>query len=114
MIIRIIKFGDVVYENIEPYYIDENGNKIWNIPTDINELKQALIDTVRWQARKKLQETDWIVVKCVEKGLDPTEEYPEEVTLRQKIRDWCNQKEEEIQNAESIEDLLAIDVKIPY
>ena len=112
--IHVIKLGNAIYENIEPYYIDENGNRIWNIPTDVNELKQALIDTVRWQAHKKLQETDWVVVKCMEKGLNPAEEYPEEITLRQKIRDWCNQKEEEIQSAESIEDLLAIDVKIPY
>jgi len=114
MIIRIIKFGDVVYENIEPYYIDENGNKVWNIPTDINELKQALIDTVRWQAHKKLQETDWVVIKCMEQGLNPAEEYPDVVEQRQKIRDWCNQKEEEIQNAGTIDELLKIDVKIPY
>jgi len=54
MMVHIIKLGNTIYENIEPYYIDENGNKVWNIPTDINELKQALIDTVRWQAHKKL------------------------------------------------------------
>ena len=112
--IRIIKLGNTIYENIEPYYIDENGNKVWNIPNDLETLKQAYIDTVRWQAHKKLQETDWVVVKCMEKGLNPAEEYPSVVEQRQKIRDWCNQKEEEIQNAESIEDLLAIDIKIPY
>jgi len=50
----------------------------------------------------------------MEKGLNPAEEYPDVVEQRQKIRDWCNQKEEEIQNAGTIDELLKIDVKIPY
>ena len=112
--VHIIKLGNTIYESIEPYYIDENGNKVWDIPTNISELKQALIDTVRWQAHKKLQETDWVVVKCMEKGLNPAEEYPDVVEQRQKIRDWCDQKEEEINNAKTISELLEIDVKIPY
>jgi len=112
--IRVIKLGNVIYENIEPYYIDENGNKVWNIPTDINKLKQALVDTVKWQAHKKLQETDWIVVKCMEQGLNPAKEYPDVVEQRRRIRDWCNQKEEEINSAKTISELLEIDVKIPY
>ena len=112
--IRIIKLGNTVYENIEPYYIDENGNKVWNIPTDLEALKQAYINTVRWQAFNELKKTDWVVIKCMELGLNVQDECPDIATQRQQIRDWCNQKEEEIQNAESIEDLLAIDIKIPY
>ena len=112
--IRIIKLGNTVYENIEPYYIDENGNKVWNIPTDLEALKQAYINTVRWQAFNELKKTDWVVVKCMEKGLDLAEEYPDVVEQRQKIRNWCNQKEEEINNAKTISELLEIDVKIPY
>jgi len=93
--IRIIKLGDLIYENIEPYYLDENGKQIWQIPNDVNKLKQAFIDTVKWQANMKLKETDWVVVKCMELNLDPATEYPDEVAQRRAIRNWCNQKEKE-------------------
>ena len=111
--IKIIKLGDYIYENIEPYYIDENGNQVWNIPNDLDQLKQAYIDTVKWQAWNKLRETDWVIVKCAELGLNPSEVYPDIVNQRQQIRDWSDQKEEEINNATSVEELLQIDIKLP-
>jgi len=110
--IRIIKLDNFFYENIEPYYIDENGNQIWNVPNDLYQLKQALIDTVKWQANQKLKETDWVVIKCTELGKSPSQEYPEIMEQRQAIRDWCNQKEEEINSAGSIEELLETDIKL--
>ena len=110
--IRIIKLGNLIYENIEPFHIDENGNKIWNIPSDLNQLKQAMIDTVKWQANQKLKETDWVVVKCTELGLNPSDKYSEIVKQRQAIRDWSNQKEEEINNIDTIDGLLKLDIKL--
>jgi len=112
--IRIIKLGNLIYENIDPFYIDEDGNEIWNVPNNLDQLKQAMIDTVKWQANQKLKETDWVVVKCTELGLNPSDKYPEIIQQRQAIRDWSNQKEEEINNATSIDELLKLDVKIPY
>ena len=109
--IRIIKLDNLVYENIEPFYTDEDGNKIWNIPNNLDQLKQVYIDTVKWQANQKLKETDWIVVKCTELGLNPSDKYPEIIEQRQAIRDWSNQKEEEINNANSIDELLQLDIK---
>ena len=111
--IKIIKLGKAIYENIEPKTIDQDGNEIWNIPNDLKQLKQAFIDTVKWQANQSLKETDWIIVKCTELGKDPSQEYPEVIEQRQAIRDWCNQKEEEINNASSIEELLQVDIKLP-
>ncbi len=46
--IRIIKLGDLIYENIEPKYIDENGKEVWNVPNDPDQLKQAMVDTLKW------------------------------------------------------------------
>jgi len=112
--IRIIKLNNLIYANIEPKTTDENGNEIWNIPNDLDQLKQAMIDTVKWQANQKLKETDWVVVKCTELGLNPYDKYPEIIEQRQAIRDWSNQKEEEINNANSIDGLLKLDIKIPY
>ncbi len=108
--IRIIKIGDTIYEKIEPFYFDENGNQIWNIPQDIEQLKQALIDTIKWQAYRELSKTDWVVVKCQELGLNPSTKYPDIIEHRASIRNLVNQKEQEIINAQSINELLEIDV----
>jgi hypothetical protein len=108
--IRIIKIGDIVYEGIEPFYLDENGNRIWNIPQDIEQLKQVLIDTVKWQAYRELSKTDWVVVKCMELGLNLASEYPHIIARREKIRNWVNQKGKEIEEAQTVEQLLELDV----
>ena len=106
-----IKLGDKIYDSLVPVQYDEEGNEVWNIPNDLDQLKQALIDTVKWQANQKLKETDWIVVKCTELGLNPSDKYPEIVQQRQAIRDWSNQKEEEINTATSVDELLQLDIK---
>jgi len=46
--IKLIKIGELVYQGIEPYYIDKNGNKIWNIPNDLETLRNCAIDTFNW------------------------------------------------------------------
>jgi len=46
--IKLIKLGDNIIANIEPYYYDEEGNQIWNIPNTLDELKKAMIDTYNW------------------------------------------------------------------
>lgn len=73
--------------------------------------KEALVAQVKMEAYRKLLETDWIVVKCTELGKDPSQEYPEVMEQRQAIRDWCNQKEEEINNVSYIDKLLQLDIK---
>ena len=47
--ISIIKLGNAIYENIEPYYIDpETNQQVWNIPQDFTALQLAVIDTLGW------------------------------------------------------------------
>jgi len=46
--IRQIKIGELIYEKIEPFSIDEKGNKVWNIPNDLETLKSCAIDTFNW------------------------------------------------------------------
>ncbi len=52
--IKLIKLGNYIYENIEPKYIDENGNEIWNVPNDFNQLTQAFVDTLVWLAKQRV------------------------------------------------------------
>jgi len=46
--IRVLKIGDLVYENIEAKTFDGNGNEIWNVPRDESQLKKAFKETVSW------------------------------------------------------------------
>jgi hypothetical protein len=46
--IKTIKIGDLVYQNIEAKTIDENGNEVWNIPNDLEKLRACVIDTLNW------------------------------------------------------------------
>lgn len=39
--IRIIKLGNTIYENIEAKEIDGQGNEIWNVPNDVVQLKST-------------------------------------------------------------------------
>ena len=47
--IKQIKIGNLIYTNIEHKITDENGQEIWNIPTDVEELRKATIDTINWK-----------------------------------------------------------------
>ncbi|WP_456390595.1 hypothetical protein [Hydrogenimonas sp.] len=52
--ISVIKIGDNIYTNIEPYYIDKRGKKIWNIPTDPAALKNTLFETLGWVVSQRI------------------------------------------------------------
>jgi len=46
--IKVIKIGELVYQGIEPFYVDEQGDKVWNIPNDLETLRNCTIDTFNW------------------------------------------------------------------
>ena len=86
--IGMIKLGNLLYENIEPFYIDENGNEIWNIPNDETQLKFVFKDTIDWfttrYINQKLQEIDedlqdiateqsWLEGVFYSIGIDPSQ-----------------------------------------
>ncbi len=55
--IRLLKVGNVIYENTAPYYINENGQKVWNIPSNPENLKNCLIDTLGWVVSQNIVKT---------------------------------------------------------
>ena len=113
--IRVIKLGNRIYENIEPKYADQNGNEVWNIPNNIDKLKLALIDTVNWIAYQELKKTDWIIVKLTELGQlsNSPDKYKDILTKREQIREWSNQKQDEINSQQTIDDLIKVDLTLP-
>jgi len=55
--IKAIKINNQIHTNIKPYYIDEKGNKIWNIPNDLEELRKSAIDTFNWLIQRAVKKT---------------------------------------------------------
>jgi len=47
--IKKIKIEDIVYQNLDEKYLNEDGSITWNIPTDVNEFKAMAVDTINWQ-----------------------------------------------------------------
>jgi len=47
--IKIIKIGELIYQGFEEKATDESGNVKWNIPTDIEEFRKIVIDTINWK-----------------------------------------------------------------
>ena len=53
--IKLLKIKNQIYTNFEEKTYDENGNKIWNIPTDIEEFRKTVIDTINWWVGNKVK-----------------------------------------------------------
>ena len=62
--IKIIKIGDLIYENFEERTIDPaTGQIIWRIPTDVDEFRKIVIDTINWRIGNKIIEVTGDVSK---------------------------------------------------
>jgi hypothetical protein len=47
--IKQIKIGQNIYDGFEEKTTLEDGSVVWNIPTNVDELKSIAIDTINWQ-----------------------------------------------------------------
>jgi len=55
--IKLIKLGNRIYENIEAKTIDpETNQEIWNVPNDETALKTAFKDTIDWYTDKYIKD----------------------------------------------------------
>ncbi len=55
--IKVLKKGNLIYQNIDEKIIDENGNEVWNIPTNVDEFKVMAIDTISWKIGDNVKKT---------------------------------------------------------
>ena len=112
--IKVIKIGELVFERIEPFIVDEKGNKVWNIPDSLEELKKCALDTIKWDAGLKLKKTDWVVTKIAEIQVtggnveSVKEKYKEILKEREAIRTKSNELEDKINACKTYEELLEI------
>lgn len=89
----------------------ENGRVVLKTQEEkLNELKQQKILKLKKKVYTLLAPTDWCVIKCVELGLNIEQVYPNEKAFRDSVRAWGNQKEQEIMNATTIEEVNSINL----
>ena len=55
--IRLIKLGNLIYENIEAKTIDPKTNQeIWNVPNTVSQLEKAFADTLLWLEKQRINQ----------------------------------------------------------
>ena len=125
--IRIIKLGELVYENIEPVVqeavaFDEEGNPTqfqerWVVPNDVAELSKAIADTLVWLAGQRLKD---ILNKYSYYSLGDVQFYASQNdTEAQALLDWYKAYDDliwswidnDLPNYQTVEELLQIDLK---
>ncbi len=115
--IKLIKLGNLIYENIEAKYTDENGNEIWNVPSDITQLKEAFSDTLVWLGKQRLQN---ILDQYSYNGLADVQFYAAQNDQEaQALLSWYQAYDSliwsyidnDLQAFTSIDELLAVDMK---
>lgn len=113
--IPLLYFNGQVYQNIDTDERDEEGNPLYpDIPiNDLSAMKELFKRTVRSQAKNELRKTDYFVVKAFEESLNFDSEYPSIASLRDDIRNWVSETETSIDAAETIDELLEIDILLP-
>jgi len=98
--------------------LDESGNiTIKSQEQKLQELKNQKLEYLKKYVYSLLFSTDYVITKILEAQVNglPTSDlltqYQNILTQRQNIRNWNNQKEQEINNATTIEELNNINLK---
>lgn len=76
-----------------------------NTPKDLDVLKMQWVAQAKEDANRSLAATDWYVIRKAERGVDIPQDVIDERTA---IVDACNQKEDDITAAETVEGLKAV------
>ncbi len=102
-----------VFENLniqdhDKLYVENGQIKEKNESMIIQEMKEKLSMELKQKVYSLLQPTDWVVVKCVELGLDMGVAYPEIYQRRQVIRQANDALDSRINSATSINELMDI------
>lgn len=114
--IRVAKIGNLIYENFEPFIIDENGNQIWNIPQNVPQLQKIMTDTLIWLAKQRLSQ---ICDQYGYNGLADITYYANHDTEAQALLSWYqvyddtiwNWIDAELPNYTTLDSLLSLDMK---
>jgi len=121
--LRIVKLGDLIYENIEENIIDEQGNQVLNpvLPQDLAGLKQAFVDTLLWLQNKRIKDVlsqyDYLdmgdLLDTANNSNDP--DNAEAVAILNWYRAYYTEIDNQvsvIQGKQKIDTLLQLDLKV--
>lgn len=109
---NVVVFENLTIHDVDKLYVENGEIKVKTIEEILEKRKQDLLNLLRITVYNVLSQTDWVVIKCQELGLEIQKEYPEICRFRQTIR-MKNQKiEEMIVQATTLEELSTIEQMI--
>lgn len=102
-------FENLTLEDAEFLYIDKGDIKFAETEEEkVKILKQRKLEELKFHLSNALKKTDWIIIKCIDLGLDIKETYPEIKKQRDQIRELGNILEELINKATTLDELNKI------
>lgn len=100
------KLGEIVWKAEEKYYTYEIVDIDLSDGTYLQEQKEGRILRVNNTAHSILSDTDYVIVKSIEKGETPPQNIVDE---RQAVRDVVNAYEVEVNNCTTLQELANIE-----
>lgn len=107
---KVTVFENLVLEDAQWLKVENGEIRFVADENERVEMKKGwLIDHIKNTIWNMLLRTDWVIVKCIELGLDPKQAYPDVVARRSFLRQKCDELEAQIREASSLSDLDKIE-----
>ena len=104
---RIHNLSDIFFVSKDQHYTYTKSNKTWT--ETVAELKTKKIESLKSQANRKLQATDWYIIRKAELGTD----IPSDVTTaRSAIKTSVETKETEINALTTKASIVVYDINL--
>ncbi|MEM4620949.1 MAG: hypothetical protein QW607_12155 [Desulfurococcaceae archaeon] len=110
---NVVVFEDFNIHDWDKLYIDENGEiKVKSEEQILVEKKRMLLESLKQKVFSMLSQTDWVLTKCSELGVNPNDLYPDVMSQRRRIRGLNDELEEKIKEAKTLQELEEIEQEI--
>lgn len=108
----VVVFEDLSLKDFNKLYVEDGEIKLKTEEMILNEMKNNLLNELKQKTYSLLASTDWVVIKCLELGLDIETAYSEIKAKRDLIRQKNNDFENAIEKAKTIDELNKIKEQI--
>ncbi|MEM1672468.1 MAG: hypothetical protein QXT86_10515 [Archaeoglobaceae archaeon] len=110
---NVVVFENLSIHDFDKLYIDENGEiKVKSEEQILSERKQRLMESLKQKVFSMLSQTDWVLIKCSELGVNPNDSYFDVMFQRKRIRQLNDELEEKIKEAKTLQELEEIEREI--
>lgn len=110
---RVCIFENLSIHDHDKLYVEDGKIKIKTEEMILQEKRQELLTQLKQTIYNLLLPTDWVIVKCTELGIQPSDSpYSSILEKRKKLRQLGDELEREIMQAKTLSELENIQLKI--